>query len=224
MRIAIIGAGHVGGTLGRRWATARTGQHTVTFGIRAGDELEPQLGEFIDGSGGAARAASVPDAARGAEVVVFAVPWKAAEEAVRSAGSLSGKIVIDCTNPFAPGLTGLDAPAGGSGAEALASWAPGARVVKAFNTTGFNIMANPAFPEGPATMFYCGDDASAKRAVHGLAAELGFDPIDAGPLSRARVLENMALLWVSLAMGGVSGGTELGRDIAFRLARRKPAA
>jgi len=160
----------------------------------------------------------------GAEVVVFAVPWKAAEEAVRSAGSLSGKIVIDCTNPFAPGLTGLDAPAGGSGAEAVASWAPGARVVKAFNTTGFNIMANPAFPEGPATMFYCGDDASAKRAVHGLAAELGFDPIDAGPLSRARVLENMALLWVSLAMGGVSGGTELGRDIAFRLARRKPAA
>ena len=92
MRIAIIGAGHVGGTLGRRWATSHTGQHTVTFGIRAGDEVEPQLGEFIEGSGGAARAASVPDAARGAEVVVFAVPWKAAAEAVRSAGSLSGKI------------------------------------------------------------------------------------------------------------------------------------
>lgn len=224
MRIAIIGAGHVGGTLGRRWATSSTAQHTVTFGIRAGDEMDSQLGEFIDGSGGAARAAPVPDAARGAEVVVVAVPWKAARDAVQSAGSLSGKIVVDCTNPFAIGLTGLDVPPGGSGAEAVASWAPGARVVKAFNTTGFNIMANPAFPEGPATMFYCGDDASAKRAVHGLAAELGFDPIDAGPLSRARVLENMALLWVSLAMGGVSGGTELGRDIAFRLARRAPAA
>ena len=224
MRIAIIGAGHVGGTLGRRWATSNGAHHTVTFGIRAGDEVDPQLDEFIEGSGSAARAASVPDAARGAEVVVFAVPWKAARDAVQSAGQLAAKIVIDCTNPFAPGLTGLDVPAGGSGAEEVASWAPGARVVKAFNTTGFNIMANPAFPEGPATMFYCGDDASAKRAVHGLAAELGFDPIDAGPLSRARVLESMALLWVSLAMGGVSGGTELGRDIAFRLARRESAA
>ncbi|HKT09141.1 MAG TPA: NADPH-dependent F420 reductase [Gemmatimonadaceae bacterium] len=224
MRIAIIGAGHVGGTLGRRWAASGTAGHTVTFGIRPGDELDAQLGEFIDGSGGAARAASVADAARASEVVAFAVPWKAARDAVQSAGSLSGKIVIDCTNPFAPGLTGLDVPDGGSGAEAMASWAPGARVVKAFNTTGFNIMANPAFPEGPATMFYCGDDAPAKRTVHGLAAELGFDPIDAGPLARARVLENMALLWVSLAMGGVSGGAELGRDIAFRLARRKSAA
>lgn len=224
MRIAIIGAGHVGGTLGRRWATSSAAQHTVTFGIRAGDELDSQLGEFIDGSGGAARAAPVPDAARGAEVVVVAVPWKAARDAVQSAGSLSGKIVVDCTNPFATGLTGLDVPPGSSGAESVASWAPGARVVKAFNTTGFNIMADPAFPEGPATMFYCGDDASAKRTVHGLAAELGFDPIDAGPLSRARVLENMALLWVSLAMGGVSGDTDLGRDIAFRLARRTPAA
>ena len=224
MRIAIIGAGHVGGTLGRRWATANDARHTVVFGVRPGDEPDAQLGEFIEGSGGAARAAPVRDAAREAEAVVFATPWKATQEAVQSAGPLTGKIVIDCTNPFAPGLTGLDVPDGGSAGEAVASWAPGARVVKAFNTTGFNIMANPVFPEGPATMFYCGDDASAKRVVHGLAAELGFEPIDAGPLSRARVLESMALLWVSLAMGGVSGGTELGRDIAFRLARRKSAA
>lgn len=224
MRIAIIGAGHVGGTLGRRWAGSGEAHHTVTFGIRAGDEVDAQLGEFIEGSGGAARAAPVADAVRGAEVVAFAVPWKATRDAVQSAGSLAGKVVIDCTNPFATGLTGLDVPAGSSGGEQVALWAPGARVVKAFNTTGFNVMANPVFPEGPATMFYCGDDASAKRVVHALAAELGFDPIDAGPLSRARVLEDMALLWVSLAMGGVSGGAELGRDIAFRLARRQPAA
>ena len=209
MRIAIIGAGHVGGTLGRRWATAGDARHTVTFGLRAGDEPDPQLGEFIEASGGAAAAASPAEAARGAEVVVFATPWKATRDAVQSAGSLGGKIVVDCTNPFAPGLTGLDVPRGRSGGEELASWAPGARVVKAFNTTGFNIMANPVFPEGPATMFYCGDDASAKRVVHGLADELGFDPIDAGPLSLARALESMALLWVSLAMGGVSGGVEL---------------
>ena len=166
----------------------------------------------------------MPDAARDADVVVFATPWKATPAAVESAGALTGKVVIDCTNPFAPGLTGLDVPDGKSGAEAVAALAPGARVVKAFNTTGFNIMANPVFPEGQATMFYCGDDVSAKRVAHQLASELGFDPIDAGPLSRARVLESMALLWVSLAMGGVAGGAELGRDIAFRLARRPSTA
>jgi len=214
MRIAIIGAGHVGGTLGRRWATSRTGQHTVTFGIRAGDEVDPQLGEFIDGSGGAARAGSVAEASRGAEVVVFAVPWKAAEQAVRSAGSLSGKIVIDCTNPFAPGLTGLDAPPGGSGAEAVASWAPGSRVVKAFNTTGFNNMADPVYGGEPTVMFYAGDDAEAKSAARALVSALGFDAVDAGPLARARDLEHLAVLWISLAFGG------LGRDIAFKLARR----
>lgn len=224
MRIAIIGAGHVGGTLGRRWATMPGAKHTVTFGLREGDDPDQQLGEFIETSGGAARAAPVPDAARDAEVVVFATPWKATRDAVASAGSLSGKIVIDCTNPFTVGLTDLDVPDAKSGAEEVAGWAPGARVVKAFNSMGFNIMANPVFPEGPATMFYCGDDASAKRVVHGLAQELGFDAIDAGPLHRARVLEGMALLWVSLAMGGVSGGAELGRDIAFRLARRKSNA
>jgi hypothetical protein len=224
MRIAIIGAGHVGGTLGRRWASVPGATHTVTFGLRAGDEPDAQLGEFIEASGGAARAAPVADAARDAGVVVFATPWKATREAVESAGALTGKVVIDCTNPFAAGLTGLDVPDGRSGAEEVASLAPGARVVKAFNTTGFNIMANPVFPEGPATMFYCGDDASAKRVVQQLASELGFDPIDAGPLSRARVLEGMALLWVSLAMGGVSGGAELGREIAFRLARRRSTA
>jgi predicted dinucleotide-binding enzyme len=224
MRIAIIGAGHVGGTLGRRWAAVDGARHTVTFGVRSGDEPDAQLGEFIETSGGAARVAPVPEAAKSSEVVVFATPWKATKDAVQSAGSLTGKIVIDCTNPFAAGLTGLDVPDGRSGAEEVAGWALGARVVKAFNTTGFNIMANPAFPAGPATMFYCGDDASAKRAVHGLAEELGFDPIDAGPLVRARALEWMALLWVSLAMGGVSAGAELGRDIAFRLMRRQPAA
>ena len=214
MPIAIIGAGAVGATLGQAWLDH--GQDVI-WGLR--NPADPKYAALAK-----ERLKAPAEAVKEAEIVVIATPWSATQAAVKSLGSLAGKIVIDCTNPFAPGLTGLDAPAGGSGAEAVASWAPGARVVKAFNTTGFNIMANPAFPEGPATMFYCGDDASAKRAVHGLAAELGFDPIDAGPLSRARVLENMALLWVSLAMGGVSGGTELGRDIAFRLARRKPAA
>jgi predicted dinucleotide-binding enzyme len=87
-------------------------------------------------------------------------------------------------------------------------------VVKIFNTTGYNNMANPVYPDGAATMFYCGDDAGAKATAHRLAADLGFDPVDAGPLRQARLLEPLALLWISLAVHGA------GRDIAFRLMRR----
>lgn len=211
MRIGIIGAGHVGGTLGRRWAA---GEHTVTFGVH--DEADEQLRQFVDTSGGAARIATPADAAREAEVVVLATPWKETHGVIQQLGDLGGRIVIDCTNPFKPGLASLDVPLDSSAAAQIAAWLPGTRVVKAFNTTGFNIMANPKFADGAATMFYCGDDAAAKAAVRGLAAELGFDPIDAGPLGVARQLESLALLWVTLAMG------DLGREIAFRLLHRAP--
>ncbi|HEY7877223.1 MAG TPA: NAD(P)-binding domain-containing protein, partial [Gemmatimonadaceae bacterium] len=191
------------------------GNHTVTFGIRG--EPDEQLRQYMDTSGGAARATTPIEAARGAEVVVLATPWKETHDAVQQLGDLSGKIVIDCTNPFKPGLTGLDVPADSSGAAQVASWAPGSRVVKAFNTTGFNIMANPKFADGAAAMFYCGDDVPAKRVVDALATELGFAPVDAGPLTVARQLESLGLLWVGLAIG-----SDLGREIAFRLLRRPP--
>ena len=87
--------------------------------------------------------------------------------------------------------------------------------MKVFNTTGANNMGNPRYPEGPATMLYCGDDASAKEAARRLAADLGFDPVDAGPLQQARLLEAFAMLWISLAYA-----QGLGREIAFRLMRR----
>ena len=87
--------------------------------------------------------------------------------------------------------------------------------MKAFNTVGFNIMENPAFRSDKAVMFYCGDDAGAKQTVKQLTEELGFDAVDAGPLTQARVLEPFALLWISLAYG-----RGLGREIAFKLMRR----
>jgi predicted dinucleotide-binding enzyme len=91
----------------------------------------------------------------------------------------------------------------------------GAKVVKAFNTVGFNIMANPAFGADRPVMFYCGDDAAAKQTVRPLVEQLGFEAVDAGPLSQARVLEPFALLWISLAYAQGQG-----RDIAFKLLRR----
>ena len=92
--------------------------------------------------------------------------------------------------------------------------APRARVVKALNTTGFENMREPRYDGAPTAMFVAGDDAAARATARALAADLGFDAIDAGPLVRARQLEHLAVLWISLAMGG------MGRDFAFRLVRR----
>jgi hypothetical protein len=100
-------------------------------------------------------------------------------------------------------------------AEAIADAAPGARVVKAFNTTGANNMLNPRYGAQNADMFICGDDATAKATVAGLSRDIGFDVVDAGPLSAALSLENLAQLWVHLARSGA------GREIAWKLMRRE---
>jgi predicted dinucleotide-binding enzyme len=183
MTIAIIGAGNVGGTLGAAWANRG---HEVVLGVR--DAADPKLEELLARSGGKARAASVKDAAAAAEVVVLTVPWPAAQDALRSAGDLPWRIFFDCTNPLKPDLCGLAVGYTASGAEQVAAWAPGARVVKIFNTTGFANMANPEYREGRSMMLYCGDDAQAKKVAAQLAAELGFEPYDVGPLTEARLL------------------------------------
>ncbi len=210
MRVGIIGAGNLGGTLGRRLAHLG---HDVTFGLR--DPMEGVTGV----KGGkdlpkSARIASISGAAHEVDAVVLATPWAAVPDAIRQAGSLSGIILIDATNPLSGGLTLDVGPAGESGAERVQRMAPRARVVKCFNTTGFGNIANPLFGGLPAAMFYAGDEAGAKAAVRELVSALGFDPIDAGPLFRARQLEHMALLWISLASGG------MGREIAFRVVQR----
>jgi hypothetical protein len=150
------------------------------------------------------------------DVVVFATPWQSTEEAVRSAGDLSGKVIVDATNPLLADLSGLAVGTSSSGGEQLAKWAGSSKVVKAFNTVGFGVMANPKFGGKAAALFYCGDDAEAKKSVGQLASELGFDAIDAGPLTQARLLEPFALLWISLA---VFHG--YGVDIGFQFMRHR---
>ena len=209
MKVAVIGAGNVGSTLGRRWAELG---HEVTFGLRHGPDEE--LRKLVDASGGRIRTASVRDAAQGADVVVLATPWGAVKDTLKNAGPLDGKVLLDATNPLAAGLTLDVGPNGESGAERIAALAPGARVVKVFNTTGNNNMANPIYGGEPTVMFCAGDDAAAKDVAKRLASDLGFDAIDAGPLVRARQLENLAMLWITLAMRG------MGREIAFKLVRR----
>jgi predicted dinucleotide-binding enzyme len=140
-------------------------------------------------------------------VVVIALPWGAVETAVKAIPNWSGKIVLDATNRF-----GSTSPR--AAVEELTGWIAGAHVVKAFNTTGYNIMANPKFGDEQASMFYAGDDAHAKAVAKSFIETLGFEAVDCGPLSNARLLESLAALWVTLARGGY------GREIAFRLMRR----
>ena len=210
MKIAIIGAGNVGGTLGTRWARAG---HDVIFGSR--DPNKGDVKELLAKAGPTAKAATPAEAARASEILLLSTPWPADQDAIQGLGDLSGKVLIDATNPLLPGLAGLELGTSTSAGEKVAGWAPGAKVVKSFNTVGFNIMAETSFGADKPVMFYCGDDAGAKQKVAQLANALGFEAVDAGPLKQARVLEPFAMMWISLA-----NQYGLGRDIAFKLLRR----
>jgi predicted dinucleotide-binding enzyme len=210
MKIGIVGSGNVGGALGTRWAQLG---HQVTFGSRnPGSDAMKQL---VARAGGKSGAATPADVARDNEVLLLATPWPAARGVLATLGDLSGRILIDATNPLLPTLQGLELGTTTSAGEQVAAWAPGAKVVKAFNTVGFNIMENPSFGADKPVMFYCGDNTGSKETVKQLTEELGFEAVDAGPLAQARVLEPLALLWISLAYA-----RGLGRDIAFKLMRR----
>lgn len=205
MRIAIIGAGNVGGTLGRCWAGAG---HEVSYGVR--DPSDPKHAAL-----GSARRPE--EAARDAEAVVLATPWEAAEEAVRGLGDLGGRPLIDATNPvgFGPGGVHLLGTGHASAAHAVAAAASGARVVKTLNQVGADVMAEPG-PHRP-VMFAAGNDAGAKETALALVADLGFTPRDAGGLDRAGALEALAMLWIDQAIRG-----PLGRDFALAIVPTQP--
>ena len=211
MKIGIIGAGNVGGTLGKAWAAKG---HAVVYGVR--NPTDAKTTELLKATGHGARAASPAEATTAGEVIVFATPWPATEAAVKSAGNLKGKIVIDCTNPLKPDLSGLEIGHTTSAAEMVAGWAAGAKVFKAFNTTGATVMADPVIAGTRTVMFICGDDEAAKPTVLKLAADVGFDAVDAGKLAQARLLEPWAVLWIHLALRG-----GLGPNFGFALLRRK---
>jgi predicted dinucleotide-binding enzyme len=214
MKIGIIGAGNVGGTLGQAWAKKG---HDVFFGVR--NPQDDKIRRLVQSIGGKSRAGTVAEAAAFGEVVVLATPWQAAEAAVKEAGDLAGKPLIDCTNPLKPDISGLAVGFSTSGAEQVAQWAKGAKVFKAFNTTGSNNMADPVINGVRTVMFVCGDDEAVKPTILRLAADVGFDAVDAGKLVSARLLEPWAMLWIHLAFSG-----SLGRDFGFALLRRgRPA-
>ncbi|OBG27938.1 NADPH-dependent F420 reductase [Mycobacterium sp. 852002-51057_SCH5723018] len=201
MKIAIIGAGNVGTTLGTAW---RNRGHDVTFGVRNPDDPKYAALGAVETNESATAAA---------DVVVLCTPWQTTQAAVQGCGDLGGKTLIDCTNPLTPDFAGLEVGHHTSGAEEIAKWAPGARVCKAMNQIGAPMMDAPELPGKP-VMFVCGDDDAARSVTAGLVSELGFQTVDVGDLALARLLEPYGLLWIHLALR-----RGLGTNFGFGLLR-----
>jgi len=194
MKIAFIGCGNVGAPLADH--LQRLG-HEVTLAT-ASSASESVTRALARNPGLVARPAKA--AVSAAEVVFLATPFAAIEAALGAVTSeLSGKILVDCTNPVGPGMRHGLASAK-SGAERVQELAPGAKVIKAFNTYGYENFENSAYPAynvKPA-MLFCGNDAGAKQTVAPLVAALGWEPVDVGGLEQALHLEHMCLLWVRM--------------------------
>ncbi len=194
-KIAVIGTGNVGETLGTEFAALG---HTIVYGSR--EPTRADVTELVAKTGHGATAKTQREAVVGADIVVLAVPGVQAETVVKSLGDLSGKIILDPTNRVrrgAPdGWNDYDKPANAeSNAELVQAAAPGAKVVKAFNTLNVGQMANPETAGGPITIPIAGNDAAAKATVAELVKGMGLEPMDVGPLRFAHVLEEMLVVW-----------------------------
>jgi predicted dinucleotide-binding enzyme len=208
MTISILGAGNVG--LALAGALTHRGE-TVVLGVPDPTKYAGAVAALGD----RARLTTTTDAIAASEVVILAVPYAAVAAIAQSVADWQGRVLVDATNPLAPGLAGLMLGTTTSGAEELARRAHGARVVKAFNTTGAENMADAAYPGGVPMMPVCGDDAQARQRVMALATLIGFEAVDMGPLLAARYLEPFAMTWIHLAFR-----QGFGRRFAFGLLRR----
>ena len=211
MRVGILGSGLMGGKLGTIFARAG---HEVIFSYARSQEKLKRLAQDAKGR---ARAATPREAAQDADALLLAVHWSRIEDVLNQTGDLSGKVIVSCSLPMNADDTGLVIAHTFSGSEELAKMVPKARVVSAFNTVPSEVLFGVYEARRKATrpsLVYCGDDESGKQVAAELIRDVGFDPVDAGPLRIARYTEPFALLVAELAYEG-EGGPEL----AYRFER-----
>ena len=216
MKIGILGSGLMGGKLGTLFARAG---HDVVFSY-ARDMAK--LKRLAQKAGKLARAGTPREAAVDADALLLAVHWSRVPDVLRKAGNLSGRVLITCSLPMSRDDSRLVVAHTRSGAEALARKVPKARVVSAFGTVPsevlFGVFEARRRRRRP-SLVYCGDDARAKRVAARLIRDVGFDPVDAGPLSVARYAEPFTMLIAQLAYEG-SGGP----GVAYRFERYRSRA
>ena len=206
MRIGILGSGLMGGKLGTLFARAG---HGVVFSYASRRE---KLKKLADEAGGQARAGTPREAARDADALLLAVHWLRVDDVLQQVGDLSGKVILTCSLPMNADNTELVIGHTMSGAEELASKVPKARMVCAFNTVPSEVLFGVYEARQKANrpnLIYCGNDVHSKQVAAGLIHDVGFAPIDGGPLRIARYMEPFALLMAQLACEG-DGGPELG--------------
>ena len=211
MRIGILGSGLMGGKLGTIFARAG---HDVVFSYA---RSERKLKRLARETAGKARAGTPSEAARDADAVLLAVHWSRVDDVLKQAGDLPGKVVVSCSIPMNADDTGLAVAHTSSGAEALRRKIRRAHVVAAFQTVPsevlFDVFEARRRTRRP-SLVYCGDDQDAKEVAATLIRDVGFDPLDAGPLRMARYTEPFALLIAQLAYEG-----DAGPELAYRFER-----
>lgn len=194
--IAVIGTGDVGGALGP--AFSKQG-HTIIYGSR--DPDRGKVRQLVELTANGASATTQAEAAAQADIVVLAVPGLLVEEITLALGDLSGKIIIDPTNPLQRKLTRFEHAVDTSNAEIIQAAAPDAYVVKAFNTLNWKTMVDPSSAGGPVSIPLAGDNGRAKKKVAELVTGMGLEPIDVGPVQDARWVEGMLMLWINNRYG-----------------------
>lgn len=211
MRIGILGSGLMGGKLGTLFARAG---HDVVFSYA---RSEQKLKRLARKAGRNARAGTPSEAARDAEALLLAVHWSRVDDVLKQAGDVSDKVIVSCSLPMNADDTDLVIAHTSSGAEALAKKVHRAHVVSAFGTVPSEVLFSVFEARRKAkrpSLVYCGDHQSAKEAAATLIRDVGFDPVDAGPLRIARYMEAFSLLIGQLAYE--TGG---GPELAYRFDR-----
>lgn len=208
MNIAIIGAGNVGSTLGKKLAAKG---HKIIFGVRQENGSKHAALEKLSNISIKSPAQAVKES----DIVLLATPWSSTKEAVESCGNLEGKTIIDCTNPIKKDFSDLEVGHSTSGAEIIAGWIPKAHVVKSFNQTGFENMEEPELNGQRAVMFVAGDNELSVAKAANVVSDVGFEAVTLKGLHMARQLEQLAWLWINAAIKQGKG-----RNCAFYFIKR----